>query len=275
MLFPFHAGLSEGTLAVESLLRDFRAAGISGLEPMLYPEGAEPAWWDTLFRVAKDTGMRQACLDIGVDLVGTGEADRRAALDLVARGVEFCRKIECPIALLAGSCPGPGMSNAEGRKLLAESLARAAERAEGSGVTLTIEDFGVYPAFTCSAAHVAEVLDAAAHPDLRVTFDNGNFLYADEQPVAAYPRLRDRVLHVHIKDFTLASEPVAGALQSLAGRQWVGAPIGRGEAQVSECLSLLRADGYEGWLSLEVGCEPPLEDAVRGAAFLREAWEVH
>jgi len=109
--------------------------------------------------------------------VGESDADRQAALDWVAQGVEICAGLGCPTALVAGSKPATGMSNEEGRKVLADALAKVAECAQGSGVTMTIEDFGVYPEFTCSSEHVLEVVQAAAHPNLKITFDNGNTFF--------------------------------------------------------------------------------------------------
>jgi len=41
---------------------------------------------------------------------------------------------------------------------------------------------------------------------------------------------------------------------------------------VAAILQLLKADGYDGWLSLEVGGDP-LPEALHGARFVREVWE--
>ena len=51
--------------------------------------------------------------------------------------------------------------------------------------------------------------------------------------------------------------------------------LGDGAAEVAECLALLRRDGYEGWLSLEVGGGgDSLEEAVHGAKVVADAWEL-
>ncbi|MFQ6097004.1 MAG: sugar phosphate isomerase/epimerase family protein, partial [Armatimonadota bacterium] len=217
--------------------------------------------------------MAYSCVDIGVNLIGEGDADRRNALDVVKRGMDIAAGLDCPNVLLAGSKPAEGMSNEEGRKVLAEALARAAELAEGTGVTVTIEDYGVYPEFTCSAAHVREVLDLSGRDDLKVTFDNGNFLFADERPADCLSVLGDRTVHVHIKDFVRGDPAEPGGLRSPSGIKYVGCDIGEGEAQVAECLAGLKADGYDGWLSLEVGTSPPLRGAIVGARYVQDAWE--
>ncbi|HPO74530.1 MAG: sugar phosphate isomerase/epimerase [Armatimonadetes bacterium] len=264
MLFPFHKQLADGTLSPGDMLREFHEAGVTGLEPSVFRRSETPSWWGDLVSGAKDLGMEFACCVISCNLVGESEADRQAALDWVAQGVEISASLGCPTVLVAGSRPAPGMSNEEGRKVLAGALAKAAERAQGSGVTVTIEDFGVYPEFTCSSEHVLEVVQAAAHPNLKVTFDNGNFLFADDTPVQAFPRLKELIRHVHIKDFA-PGEPGSG-------RRWVGTAIGSGQAMVRESLALVKGMEYKGWVSLEVSIAPPLPEAVQAAKVVRDLW---
>ncbi|MBI3944940.1 MAG: sugar phosphate isomerase/epimerase [Armatimonadetes bacterium] len=270
MVSAFHRSLSDGSLAPAKLVNDLRAAGITALEPALSWGENEPRRWAEVRAAAGDAGMVYSCGDAGVNLVGEGDSDRQRALDAVAHYVEAAAALACPAILVVGSRPAPGMSHEEGRRVMAETLARAAARAEGSGVTLTIEDFGVTPAFVCSGAHVREVVEATGRPDVKVTFDNGNFLLADDEPAAAYVLLKERIVHVHIKDFA----PAGGArLRSLAGEAHVGCTVGAGRAQVRECLALLKADGYSGWLSLEVGVAPALAEAVRAAGVVARMWD--
>lgn len=273
MLFPFHGQLNDGSMKARVLAQKLLAAGVTGLEPMPPLGGSQPNWWNELYLAAKDLDMACSCVDVYADLVGEEKAQRRKALDLVAWGVEWCVKHKSPLALLAGSKPADGMTNEDGRKILAESLAKAAERAEGSGVVLTIEDFGMSPAFTCSVAHIKEVLDISRRGDLRVTFDNGNFLFADERPTDAFVSFRELTAHVHLKDFTPGAPGQPGGLDALSGCCYVGCAIGTGRAEVAECVTILKASGYDGWLSLEVGITPALEETFQAAAYVTGAWQ--
>lgn len=270
MLFPFHGGIVSGELTPVGLVKDFAQAGITALEPMLSNLDAEPKWAE-LLRIAKSSGMVFSCLDVGVNFIGESAADRLAALDAVKRGLDFCAEIECPVALLPGTKPAAGMSNEEGRKLYAEGLAKSAELARPLGIVTCIEDFGVYPAFACHSRDVLEVVTMAG-PDTKVAWDNGNFILADEMPMDALPPLWERTCHVHIKDFKLDETGQAG-LKTPLGKAYKGIPMGEGDCQIRECVADLKRRGYEGWISLEVGIAPPLEDAILGAKVVREAWE--
>ncbi|MCK4323071.1 MAG: sugar phosphate isomerase/epimerase [Armatimonadetes bacterium] len=271
MLFPFHNGLKTGSLSALDLTQELYGCGVRALEPMLDFAEDNPELWEELRAAAADLGMSYSCLDIGANLVGEGESDRAEALEMVVRGVEICAQLECPIALIPGSCPAPGMSNEEGRHIYSEMLAKAARATADSSVTISIEDYGVYPEFACHSAHVLEVVTGAG-PDIKVTWDNGNFVLADELPVEAYQPLRNHIVHVHIKDWLPAAPESDEGLATPSGKRWVGAQIGRGQAQVAESLALVHADGYDGWISLEVSVAPALEAAIIGANYVSGVW---
>ena len=273
MLFPFHRLLSEGALEPTAFVRDLRAAGVTAIEPMASWIRSDPVNWGRFDAAARSAGMVYSCYDIGVNLIGESVADRQAALELVAREVAFCRdELQCFVALLPGTRPAAGMSNEEGRRLYGEALAQAATLSAATGVTLTIEDFGVYPHFACAARHCMEVLNGAGET-LRFTFDNGNFLLASDLPLEAYIATRPRLAHVHIKDFCPRDPDGSPSLTSVGGVPYQGCLIGDGTAQVRECLQALRRDGYEQWISIEVGGGNPVEQALHGARVIRAVWQ--
>ncbi|NOZ22083.1 MAG: sugar phosphate isomerase/epimerase [Planctomycetes bacterium] len=274
MLFPFHKKLTEGPLTPERVVKGFQSVGIQAIEPMMSWVEAEPEKWETFFKTANDAGMVWSCYDIGVNLIGESEVDRTEALVKVDRGIAFCKeKLNSSLVLLAGTKPAPNMSNEDGRKIYGEQLAKAYERTKNSGVTITIEDFGVYPPFTAGGRHCLETLEASNCPAIKFTFDNGNFLFADDTPTGVYDLFKGRIAHVHIKDFALREPDDQPRSTSLAGKQYKGCLIGDGEAEVVDTVKLLKADAYDGWISLEVGGSiGPLDDALHGAKVVKEAW---
>lgn len=273
MLLCCNRGLSAGAMTPRYLVDTLSAAGVTGLEPAPTWCEQEPALWSELRTIAEGRGMAWSCCDVMVNFIGDGTpAARLEALDRVEKGIEFCREIGCSLALLPGTKPCEGMSNAEGRRIYGERLAEAAEKAVGSGVGLMIEDFGVYPNFAASGTHCAEVL-ALAGDEIGMNFDNGNFLLGGELPSECYVMFRDRIRHVHIKDFRVRSPDGRSSLVSPRGVGYEGCLIGSGDAQVDGCLKLLKADGYEEWLSIEAGGFDNLDEAVYGAEFISRCWD--
>ena len=274
MLFPYHRGLVDGQWTPSQLVEAFAKAGISGIEPMQNAHWQDEGKWRAFDDAVKAAGMVYTCYDVIVDLVGETPAHREKAIRTAVDGIAHARDVlACPTVLLAGSRPAPGMGEAEGRRIYAESLARIIDEAGDCGVTVTIEDFGVYPKFTAAAAHCREVIEAVNRPQMRFTFDNGNFLLGGDEPMAVFDALYPYTAHVHIKDFARREPDGNPSLTSPDGKPYKGCMIGEGVARVRECVSRLRQIGYGGWISLEVGSGDVVLQAQKGAQVVAEAWD--
>jgi len=270
MLFPFHGPITSGDLTPEALVDAITGAGIGAIEPMLSNLDVTPEPWQKLLDLCKAAGVEVSCVDIGANLAQSGAEQRAAALDTVRRGLDLCVELDCKIALIAGSKPDDGVSNEEGRKLYAQGLADSAVLAKERGVIAVIEDFGVYPEFACRSDHVREVVTAAG-PEVKVAWDNGNFILADELPMHAYEVLKDLTIHTHIKDFALDPTGQAG-LKTPSKKAYKGADIGHGDCQVAEGVAALKRDGFDGWVSLEIGSNR-VQEMLDGAEFVKNVWE--
>ncbi|MBV8478929.1 MAG: sugar phosphate isomerase/epimerase [Actinobacteria bacterium] len=119
----------------------------------------------------------------------------------------------------------------------AEVLRDAAARADAAGLTLALEN-----EHECSVATSAEAraaLDAARSPSLRLIWDPGNAAMLDPAAftgLGGLEAIRDRVVHVHVKDVT-------------AAREWTR--VGDGIVDFPALLRYLRETAYDGYLSFE------------------------
>ena len=87
-----------------------------------------------------------------------------------------------------------------------------------------------------TAANCRDLLAAVNSPALRAVHDTANFAAHDEEPLTqGYPAVRDWLEYVHIKDW----------------RDGQAVPAGDGVGRMPELLAQLRADGFDGVLSLE------------------------
>lgn len=86
--------------------------------------------------------------------------------------------------------------------------------------------------------HCRDLLAAVNSPALRQAFDPANFVQANVAPMReAWPRLREYVTHVHIKDAHVVDGSVC--------------PAGQGDGEVAALLQALAQDEYHGFLTLE------------------------
>jgi L-ribulose-5-phosphate 3-epimerase len=127
------------------------------------------------------------------------------------------------------------------REEVAGVIAEAAERTGAAGLTLGIEN-----EHACNLATGAEtrwVLDRAPSPALGVIWDPGNEAVMDSEPFpGGYEQVRDRVVHVHLKDADAKGD-------------WT--KMGTGVIDYAGQFRALAEDGYGGLLSLETHYEAP------------------
>lgn len=114
-----------------------------------------------------------------------------------------------------------------------EQLVRLAEE---RGATLAHENERHIYGETPERCH--DLLTAIASPHFRAVWDPANFVLAGVRPHdAGYALIRPFLAYVHVKDAVASSGAVV--------------PAGEGDGQVRETLAALRADGFDGFFSLE------------------------
>ncbi len=90
--------------------------------------------------------------------------------------------------------------------------------------------------------------------DLGICLDTGHLALAGDDPAKLAALAADRVQHVHLKDvdLRLAARVRHGEIAyHEAVRQGLYPPLGRGDASVSDVVSVLEAAGYDGWYVIE------------------------
>ena len=267
MTFPFHRMFMEDNRSIAPFLEGIRAAGATGIETMFGFETKSPEAWNSLCHCAKQLGMTQACYDIGINLIYTNRDEYSDISSRAKTQIAFCREtLNCGTAMFYSSRPAEGMQPSEGRKIFGEMLNELSEYAASFDVKVCIEDFDPVPAFVCSADTCMDVLSYA--PRAGLAFDTGNFLIADDNPKDIFPKVKDRITHVHVKEKKLVGpDAVAKPQRSLAGKCYTSAPFGEGNANIADCVALMKENKYNGWLSVESFLGQ--DDAIRGVAFLK------
>ncbi len=187
-------------------------------------------------------------------------ASREEQWDILERSFEVAHLFGAPLVRTFSFWRVPVPQHV--RHEVAGVIAEAAGRTEAAGLTLGIEN-----EHACNLATGAEtrwVLDRIPSPALGVIWDPGNEAVMDSEAFpGGYDRVRDRVIHVHLKD---ADE----------GGNWT--KMGTGIIDYPGQFRALAEDGYAGLLSLETHYEAPnggAEKATRESlAAIRELCEV-
>jgi sugar phosphate isomerase/epimerase len=117
--------------------------------------------------------------------------------------------------------------------------------AGGAGIRFVLELHD--RTITTGASGALRLLDGLDPAQVGVILDVGNAAMEGNEPLTlALELLGPYLAHVHVKDVSIRA----------GGTGWNGCetaivPLGQGAIRWAECLRLLRAAGYAGWLAIE------------------------
>lgn len=153
---------------------------------------------------------------------------------------------------------------------LAKGCRAVTEYAAQKGIKTSVENHGFY----CQQSDRVEALmKAVDHENFGWLVDIGNFMCADENSIDAVKVGAKYAVYAHVKDFYFVdkSEPKPdGYFDTRGGNHICGSVLGDGVVPVKECIDIIKAEGYDGWITLEYeGQESPLTGVQKGLEFLK------
>ncbi|MGC4190180.1 MAG: sugar phosphate isomerase/epimerase family protein [Thermomicrobiales bacterium] len=146
-----------------------------------------------------------------------------------------------------------------------------ADYAATLGITTSIENHGF---FMNNSERVRRLIYAVDRPNFRTTLDIGNFLCVDELPESAVAKNLPYASVVHLKDFYVRDfVPGNGWLTTVAGNAIQGSIVGFGDLPMKRLLTLIKASGFDGPISIEFeGQVPDLLAIETGIANALRIW---
>ena len=157
---------------------------------------------------------------------------------------------------------------------IAPAIREVTEYAQSVGVRTMFENHG---RILQDTDRVEKLIDAVGHPNFGFLVDIGNFMCADLDNVACVSRLGNLAFHGHLKDFCCldyyTNYSLKDTFKTRAQNNLLGCAVGEGDARSAQCMSVLKSQGYDGYLSLEYeGPEDCIEGIRKGLEFYRN-WE--
>ena len=236
---------------------DFAASQpVAGVELLDYFWRDEKSEIPAVKKKLADTRLELAVYSISNDFFQPDAGARQLQLADLKRGVDVANELGVSLVRVFSGSYREGYSPAQGLAWIIEGLAAGAAYAERNGVTLALENHGL---FAGRSEQVRSIIEQVNSPALRANLDTGNFLLAAENPLAAAQNLVDLVALAHLKDFRYA-EPnqTAHVFESLDGKRLIGSALGDGLVDLEAIIATLDQAGYSGWLSLEYEGPDPM-----------------
>lgn len=256
--YSFHKLINSGEFTQLTLIKEVKSMGFDAIEFTNLIPPKDMSAVDFAYKLREESEIRKlpiANLTIGAELLNCPSLDEE-----VSRLLE---QVDIAVVLGAkglrhdatGGYKGIEKSYKsfdEALPALIEGCRRVTEYAGGKGIKTMVENHGF---FCQESSRVEKLVAGVGKENFGVLLDMGNFLCADEAPELATARLAPFVKHVHCKDFHiksgLSANPGAGFFTSRAGNFLRGAIVGHGNVPVVQCLSILKKNGYDGYISIE------------------------
>ena len=261
-------------------LADIETMGFHYLEmEALGPEHADGVW-------KRRADLKKALNDHGIhvhnfcgvdpDLVSLDDQRRRAAYERFKRVAELAAFFEAetlhlasyapPVEYLGRSPYALGETYAFGDtyrmripdgfdfdrvwNTLVESCQQTADIAAQHGKTIIMEPR--VGEIVCSVDSMIRLIDHVDRPNFRANFDTGHFSAQRENVPLALAKLRGRFANIHVSDNDPANTDHL--------------PIGEGVIDWPEFMRVLKSQGYNGYLGLDLGNRPTLVDDLKRSA---------
>ena len=257
-------------LGIADSIRKAAEMGFDGIE---FVEGS---WMRTanapeiIRNTCKEVNITPVALCVGADFLGRGdEVERISALIRYAK--------EMGVSLLRHDIvySDHGLPFDQIIEKVAPQIRQLAEYAASMGIRTMTENHG----FVSQDAHrVKALIEAVDHPNFSALIDIGNFLCADEYAPKSVETLLPYAIHVHAKDFFVkpadGENPGSGWFRSRGGTYLRGSIIGEGNADAAKSIALIKAYGYDGYITVEFeGAEDNLVGISKGLSNLCRFWE--
>lgn len=142
----------------------------------------------------------------------------------------------------------PETCEIERQRMLMAMWALTAE-ATAAGLTVTIEDYDDVPSPIRNSEGMCWFLERI--PELRVTYDTGNFRYSCEDEMHAMDALQHKIVHLHLKDRSVEVHEGEKSKTATDGVVMYPAAIGCGVIPMGQIFDRLKAIGYDGSLTVE------------------------
>lgn len=235
----------------DAALREFNERGIWAVD-ILEGELSGITLTERVGR-AKDAGMGIASFVATTDFITvTGDALETNTAKVKAY-IDECASLGIDKIMLAPMVKVADSAEefAAMREKMVEGYGAMSEYAEGSGVTVTIENQSVPQRADSFIDDCKYIIDRC--PKLGFVLDAGNFYCVGDDVLRAYDTFRDRIVHVHVKDWE--HHPYGRIIrQNLPPIR--STEMGCGVIPLDTLLSRLKADGYKGSLLLEINGRP-------------------
>ena len=256
----------SGEQSVFDWVRFAADLGLDGIDlSVKFFPNRDPHLLDTLREEIKKAGLELCMLACYSDFTRPDAGQRANEIEQMKADIQFAATLGARFVRVTAGQRHPGVSREQGIGWVVEGFRRMLDEADQLGVTLAYENHTKgapwqYWDFSQPASIFLEILNHLADTSLGVCFDTANPLVINEDAIALLEAVKEHVVVVHAFDIRTPGtfEPVL---------------VGTGAAPIPQVFSLLKARGFDGWVSVEEASRTGAKGFEKAIAFVRRTWE--
>ena len=265
--YPFGGIIKRVEVDHPAVIRFFRDLDIKSIE--IYDPLVRDADPPTIIDALGEAEMTVSMYDVTYDVVSRDPSIRQARTEGFHERLRLASQVGATKVLILPGDPTGDIRVEECHEWLSEAITKSLPVAKELGITLTIANLG-FAAKTYGSSDYLLATRRAAGPELKLTYDVGNFLMANEDSIEALNKVFSHTIHVHFKDWEIVPSEREGAWPGMDGRLYMGKALGEGIVNLPGVVARLRELNYDGYLSIEYeGIEDPWKVTTRGITYLR------
>jgi sugar phosphate isomerase/epimerase len=184
----------------------------------------------------RGNGLEIVCIGSNIRFSEGGEARKEEQLETARVYLEILNALDCRYLRTFGGPLTPTMGYLESIECIQDGYESLCDLTAKAGVMPLLETHDDFS----TSARVRDILDGVSSDNLGVVWDVLHPLRFGEGIAATYGALKERIRHVHVKD-SLDFSP----------RGFDLVLTGRGKVPLDQVTAILKAGGYDGFLSFE------------------------
>lgn len=254
--------------------------GVEGLEMYyLFFEAASDATLDEVRKKCENYNLTIPMVCFSPDFTHPDPKKRMAELSKQKKAIDITKKLGGRFCRTLSGQNRPGLQRKKAISWCVEMIREAVAYAADRGVILNIENhykdgYWEYPEFALKSEVFLEIIEQIDSPFFGINFDPSNTIVAGEDPIELLHKIKDRVVTMHASDRFLKGGSIADLrkieVDPLHGYAKViqHGVVGRGLNDYDAIFGILKAAGFNGWISIEDGVNG-MEELRQSAEFLR------
>jgi sugar phosphate isomerase/epimerase len=262
----FFQSILDGQMSLGEWVAFAKEIGLDGTECSLaFVQPIGKATASEMRGLCDDAGIAVSMVTCHPDFTHPDPAERARNLDDMRRNVGIAVELGAPLVRVLSGQRHPGVSDDQGIEWIVEGLSVLAREADGVGVRLAIENhtksfFWQHFDFVMKGELFARMIEALRGTSVGVNFDTANPLVWGEETLPLFEQVKDRLAILHVADTAQKGE-------------FKFCRIGQGIAPIQEVFRRARAQGFDGWVSIEEASRTGPDGFREAVRFVRKAWD--